>query len=311
MNNICLLKKSVSFSQWINQSRNISSNDQHLHFCWYSTGLIIDHPYLYTVKKNGLRRWLSPWSLKPLGSPGFSFQNRQRMQRSENLLSSLFLDMFPSSRCFTSPSAAVLDLLPYLLAIMCPSLRPVSRPCCVFNLVGGEGAYRDKMFWCACDPAANICCACASWCMAVMRLFIGVSDNRGEYSEFTFSKDAENYWRENFPWAVAFCCADGFAITQTPLLQLVCGECSWLLVTHAAPLPSLLMIVLTLTRFVVRKLGCLKVQCRVLKEHVLHKILLTWELDALRLARLIHCYMWLSAAGFQNWACRFRYTNVK
>jgi len=31
----------------------------------------------------------------------------------------------------------------------------------------------------------------------------------------------------------------------------------------------------------------------------------------LRLARLIHCYMWLSAAGFQNWACRFRYTNVK
>uniref|UniRef100_H2ZKA6 AAA+ ATPase domain-containing protein n=1 Tax=Ciona savignyi TaxID=51511 RepID=H2ZKA6_CIOSA len=56
----------------------------------------------------------------------FSQTESEKTQKSGNLLESMFLDMAPSTRCFTSQSTAVLDLLPHLLAIMMPNFRPVN-----------------------------------------------------------------------------------------------------------------------------------------------------------------------------------------
>nr|XP_026693827.1 chromosome transmission fidelity protein 18 homolog isoform X1 [Ciona intestinalis] len=53
-------------------------------------------------------------------------ENRKKLQKSENLLDSMFIDMAPPTRCFTTHVTSVLDLLPHLLAIMMPSFRPIN-----------------------------------------------------------------------------------------------------------------------------------------------------------------------------------------
>ncbi|CAK8695847.1 unnamed protein product [Clavelina lepadiformis] len=58
--------------------------------------------------------------------PQKTHENRQKLQKSVNLLSSMYGDMSPTTRCFTSPNVAILDTVPYLMAIMMPNLRPVN-----------------------------------------------------------------------------------------------------------------------------------------------------------------------------------------
>nr|CAB3230952.1 chromosome transmission fidelity protein 18 homolog [Phallusia mammillata] len=58
--------------------------------------------------------------------PQTANENRQKQQKSENLLTCLYQEMLPNSRCYTPPTVAIQDLVPHLLAIMTPSLRPVN-----------------------------------------------------------------------------------------------------------------------------------------------------------------------------------------
>ena len=52
-------------------------------------------------------------------------QNRQKLQKSEHLLSSLYSDMSPCIRAFASPTVALLEIVPHLLTIMTPNIRAV------------------------------------------------------------------------------------------------------------------------------------------------------------------------------------------
>ncbi|XP_037087767.1 chromosome transmission fidelity protein 18 homolog [Pollicipes pollicipes] len=51
---------------------------------------------------------------------------KQRLTKQKNLLATMVSDMAPRARCFNSASTLVLDMLPYLLQVAQPSLRPVN-----------------------------------------------------------------------------------------------------------------------------------------------------------------------------------------
>lgn len=57
-----------------------------------------------------------------------SFQNNQKLTKNQNLLSAMINDMSPMTRAFTSNKQLVMDVLPLLIHIIQPTLRPVSIP---------------------------------------------------------------------------------------------------------------------------------------------------------------------------------------
>ena len=57
----------------------------------------------------------------------FLLQTKQRHNRLNNLLASMVSEMSPRTRCFNSRAGLVQDVLPYLLQVAVPSLRPVRR----------------------------------------------------------------------------------------------------------------------------------------------------------------------------------------
>ncbi|XP_039265206.2 chromosome transmission fidelity protein 18 homolog [Styela clava] len=81
------------------------------------------YPYLFVL----FHMMFACVNVPRLGFPSVSFENTKRKQKCENLLESMFVEMVPYARCFTTAQTAILDSIPYILAIMTPTIRPVNQ----------------------------------------------------------------------------------------------------------------------------------------------------------------------------------------
>ena len=72
------------------------------------------------------------------------FQVQQALTKVTSLLASLLADMSPSTRKFVNQRSLTLDLLPLLLDILQPTLRPVSQ----------------ELFMCVCACVCVCVCVC-------------------------------------------------------------------------------------------------------------------------------------------------------
>ena len=58
--------------------------------------------------------------------PSQEYETKSALLKSNQILQSLYTDMSPAVRCFTSIVPLVRDILPCVLAIVQPNLRPVN-----------------------------------------------------------------------------------------------------------------------------------------------------------------------------------------
>ena len=80
---------------------------------------------MYIIRLNPGLGLLAYSTTPPLTPPPLVPQSRQRHTKLANLLASMVSEMSPRTRCYNNRSGLVKDVLPYLLQVAVPNLRPV------------------------------------------------------------------------------------------------------------------------------------------------------------------------------------------